>query len=375
MNNKIINTFKHGDAKTKTVLAVMIAGLLVSVALLVVSIVTFNSTLTFVSIILLLVDLAYIFGTDFSKEVVEREKREKYRAEKRAERERKKAEEDDDTPGALEWVSSDKEKAKDDEGVSEEAKKDSRDRDVPENPFDQYDDKYLKKVMYKYKVRQEHVMLLIDSCKKEKITECPGFLWKDKVYVYILLLESEPRMVKFPIAEFPDLKVRAGVASKPSQEYDNFKTDSNISRLYSSLLPNYTQGEDPRTHRTTYRKNLYGIGPDIWCTSNSVKNIMHVLSLNVVLTDSRTNSDAYGSYFREVYTARLMYRDGVLSGGEYKDQVLLTLSDLAANAEDDGEFIENLNQMQTNGLIPQEYVDYASQKRNQYKRAISSRKR
>lgn len=374
MNNKIINTFKHGDTKTKTVLAVMLAGLLVSLALLVISIITFNSTLTFISIILLIIDLAYIFGTDFSKEVVEREKREKYRAEKKAERERKKAEQDDDdTPGALEWVSDKKEKTDD---SAKDEKKDSQTNSLDDdNPLEQYDDKYLKKVMYRYKVRQEHVMLLIDSCQKEKITECPGFLWKDKVYAYLLLLESEPRMVKFPLSDFPDLKVRAGVLSKPSQEYDNFKTDSNISRLFSSLLPNYTQGEDPRTHRTTYRKNLYGIGPDIWCTSNSVKNIMLVLSLNVVLTDSRTNSDAYGKYFRDVYTARLMYRDGVLSGEEYKNRVLMILSDLAGGAENDGEFIENLNQMQRNGLIPQEYVDYASQKRNQYKKATTSRRR
>lgn len=364
MNNKIFNTFKHGDSKTKTVLATMLAGLFVSVVLLVVSIIAFNGTLTFISIILLVLVLAYIFGTDFSKEAVEREYREKQKAEKRAERERKKAEEDDE-PGALEWVSDkdDKKSEKDDERPEDHKGHDFDD------PLAQYDEKKLKKVMVEYKVRQEHVMVLVDSCKKENIMQCPGFLWKDKAYVYLLLLEEEPRIIKYPLSEYSELKVRVNVAAKPSDEYDNMKNDTYIARLYSPMVPNYIQGEDPRTHRSTYKKNLYGVGPDIWLTALSIKNVQRILSLNPVLADSRMNTDNYGIYFKEVYIARLMYRDGIYTGNEYKDQVLITLSDLAANAVNDGEFVENLSQMQTNGLIPQEYVDYASQKRNQYKKA------
>lgn len=363
MNNKIFNTFKHGDSKTKTVLAVMLTGLLVSVLLLVISIITFNSTLTFVSVILLVLDLAYIFGTDFSKESLEREYKEKQKLERRAEKERRKSKDDseDDEPGALEWVS------------SKDEKNDEKDKEPvnghDDNPLQNYDEKRVKKVMVEYKVRQEHVMVLVDNCTKEKITECPGFLWKDKNYVYILLLESEPRMVKYPLAGNTELKIRLSVPSKPSQEYDNLKDDTYIGRLYSPMIPNYTQGEDARTHRMVYKKNLYGIGPDIWCTAGSVKNILHILSLDAVLTDSRLNTDAYGSYFKDVYISRLMFRDGILSAAEYKEHVLVSLTQLAANAVNDGEFIENLSQMQANGLIPQEYVDYASQKRNQYKKS------
>lgn len=365
MNNKIINTFKHGDARTKTVLALMIAGFFVALALLILSVFMHNSTLTFISIILLILDLSYIFGTDFKKEAIEREEREKQKASKKLAREKEKADrKNDDTPGALEWISDDKEKSKED---NEERTEESQEDD---NPLLQYDEKRIKRVMVEYKVRQEHVMLLIDNCKNEKISECPGFLWKEKTYVYILLLESEPRIVKYPIYDFPELKVKAGVTSKPSQEYDNFKNDSNIARLYSPLLPNYTTSEDPRTHRTTYRKNLYGIGPDIWCTSNSVKNLLKVLSLKVVLTDSRVNSDSYGDSFREIYTARLMYRDGVLTGGEYKEQVLKTLTNLSCRPISDDDFTDNVSQMLLNGLIPQEYVDYATQKRSNYIKSL-----
>ncbi|MBR6358214.1 MAG: hypothetical protein IKS11_01065, partial [Lachnospiraceae bacterium] len=111
MNNKIINTFRHGDPKTKTVLAVMLAGLAVGAVLLIVSVVAGVPTLTFISIVLLILDAAYIIGTDFSKEAIEREKKEKLRAAKKARREqekRERKENGDDEPGALEWISSDK---------------------------------------------------------------------------------------------------------------------------------------------------------------------------------------------------------------------------------------------------------------------------
>ena len=387
MNNKIINTFRHGDAKTKTVLAVMLAGLAVGAVLLIVSVVAGVPTLTFISIVLLILDAAYIIGTDFNKEAIEREKKEKLRAAKKARREqekRERKENGDDEPGALEWISSDKpdkkkngEENPDENGIDlKDPKKEQKEKEQKDKGrLAKYDEAAVNKVLVQYKVRQEHVMILIDSCVREKIKETAGFLWKDKTYAYILLLEEEPRMIKFPIYDFPELKVRQGVSSRPSEEYDDFKNDSYVARLFTPLLPNYSSGEDPRTRRSVYRKNLYGIGPDIWCTSRSVKNILNVLSLNVILTDSRLNSDTYGKYFRDVYTSRLLFRDAIFSAAEYKDEVLTILTDLARNSDNDGEFVENISQLQMNGLIPQEYVDYATQKRKFYREAAKQNKK
>ncbi len=379
MNNKIINTFRHGDPKTKTVLGIMISGLAVGLILLIVSLLLGFPTVTFISIVLLILDIAYIAGTDFEKEALEREAKEKYKREKRKKEEKKKARDDDDEPGALEWIDGDKKERKKSFGEDSEDEDDDEEDEPSKGkkgatPDVRYTESALKKVMVQYKVRQEHVPILIDTCTKEEIYETAGILWKDKTYAYILVLEDEPRVIKFSLYNYNELHIKQGVISHPAEEYDTFKNESFLAKMYAPLLPNYSAQEDPKSRRNIYRKNLYSIGPDIWCTSNSVRNITKVLSLNAVLTDSRINGTNYGKYFKDVYMSRLMFRDSIFSASEYKEQVLETLTEMASN-DDDDEFLENITQLRMNGLIPQEYVDYANQKRKYLKDAAKNPKR
>ncbi len=397
MIKEIINTFKHGDLKTKAALGLMIFGVFFSIGLFAYSIAVGDGTLTFISVVVLVVDVAYILTTDFSsknifvsnhkkKEKQPHEKKEKENTVKENKRKEKhmsaddpddsededkknrkrkirekddEQEEDDDELGALQWVSSKKEKKKT-EAKDEDKEKDREQDKEKKRNFDKYDNKSLKRVMVEYKVKKEHVMILVDSCRSLDISECPAFLWKDNQFAYILLLEEEPRVVKFSLYECNELKIQNGVPCKPSEEYRAFKEVTMVGKLFESLLPNYTKSED-FTHRTVFKKNLYAIGPDVYCTSASVKNILKVLSVNLVLVDSKINAGSYGRYFKQVYIAGLMYRDNVFNAGEYKDRVLYILNSMAEDADED-EFSDNISQMLLGGLIPQGYADYATQR-------------
>lgn len=361
---RITNTFKHGDSRTKGALFIMIVGLILGIASLIASFIMQNSVLTFVSVILIIADIGYILSTRFSNtddKVREAEKKRKA-AQKEREQERrreekearKKANDADDTPGALDWISSDKKKPQD-------SLNNSNDPALKNNHLLSIDESQMKKLLFKYKVKKEHVAILIDNCREKNIYECPAILWKDKTFAYLLLLEEEPRMLKFSLYDYRELHINASVPCYPSREYIALQPPSFIGALYKPLLPNYRTAEG--SGRSAFKKSLYGIGPDIFCTSGSVQNIMKVLSLELVLTESKINRENYGKFFREVYCARLLYRDSVYNGAEYKDKVLSILNNMAHNADSDNEFAENLTQMLTNGLIPQEYADFATQKR------------
>ncbi len=368
---RIGNTFKHGDSRTKGVLALMILGLILGIAALITSFIVENSVLTFISVILLIADIGYILSTRFSN--VDDRVREAERSRKAAEKAREKARRaearekareknaSDDTPGALDWISSDKKKSSKNDSSPEASAPNSNDPALKNNHLLSIDEAGMKKLLFKYKVKKEHVAILIDNCREKNIYECPAILWKDKTFAYLLLLEEEPRMLKFSLYDYRELHINASVPCYPSREYAALQPPSFVGAIYKPLLPNYRTAEG--SGRSAFKKSLYGIGPDIFCTSGSVQNIMKVLSLELVLTESKINKENYGKYFREVYCARLLYRDSVYNGADYKEKVLSILTNMAHNADSDNEFAENLTQMLTNGLIPQEYAEFATQRR------------
>ncbi len=369
----IINTFRYGNARTKFALLLMGTGLIAGFGILAYSLIFAKYIATFAALIILVADVGFILSTDFRDLILPNHKR------KRKDK-KEKTVEDDDEAGALEWISSEKKKKKskgldsDEEEIdpktglriSEEAE------DKPEtpqkkiippdvNPLTLYDAKSYKKLFVKYKVKQDHELILIDNCASEHIIECPAILWKDKTTAYVLLLEAEPRMIKYDMYDYNEMHIRAAVDADPKHEYKDFKETTFIGKLFSPLLPNYTTIED-RGRKPTCKKALYGIGPDIFCTSNSVKNILKVLSLNMVLTESKIQRGSYSDWFKRIYISRLMYRDKIFSAPEYQAQVMGILDQMAEKADNE-DFNNSITQMTLGGLIPQEYADYANFKR------------
>ncbi len=344
MLKKLINTLKYGSIKTKQKLYTMIGFLVVGIGLLVTAIVLGNLVIGIFSFVIIFVDGLILSNTSFEQKSISVKKGSKL------ERDEKKKGEDE--PGALEWLSSEKKEKKEKEEEEVEEKEE-------ENPLVQYDDKKLKKLFVKYKVKKEHVTILIDECRAEKIYECPAYMWKDKSYMYFLLLEKEARMIKFPCKDIGDIVIRRGVLARPAEEYNELQENRVIHMIFGSLLPKYYQKTN--SYRNEYQKNLYSVGSGIWCTSGSVSNMLKILPSKFSLEDNRI--DTMNSYYREIYIARVLFFDGILSPKQYKEKVLETLSTLVKSDLSDGIIQDYLSQMQMTGLLPKEYVDFALSKR------------
>ncbi len=340
----IINTFRYGNARTKFALLLMGTGLLAGLGILAYSLIFAKYIATFAALIILVADVGFILSTDFRDLILPNHKR------KRKDKKEKPGEDDDGTDFIVP------------EEIDAELETPQK-RIIPPdvNPLTLYDAKRYKKLFVQYKVKQDHELILIDNCASEHIIECPAILWKDKTTAYVLLLEAEPRMIKYNMYDYNEMHIRAAVDADPKHEYKDFKETTFIGKLFTPLLPNYTTIED-RGRKSICKKALYGIGPDIFCTSNSVKNILKVLSLNMVLTESKIQRGSYSDWFKRIYISRLMYRDKIFSAPEYQAQVMGILDQMAEKADNE-DFNNSITQMTLGGLIPQEYADYANFKR------------
>ena len=339
MTAKLINTLKYGDKKTRRKLYLLLGILAAGVVTLVLALVLASITFGVLAFLALLVDGLVFMNTAFgTKEISMKE-------------------ESADTSeyGALEWVPSDQKEKK----TAPKQAMEKADEEEPGNPLVSYDEKKLKKVMVAYKVKREHVPIMIDYCQAERISQCPAYAWRDAKYLYFLLLENEPRMIKAELSQIDGIHIRRGMTARPSAEYPNMKEKSLVSKLFTEYLPNYYQTSDG--YRVEFKKNMYSAAPGIWCTAPSVKNLRKLLYGNFIL-DNNTAAGESG-YYQDIYVARVLFRDGVYSPAEYKDKVIATLTQLALADISMDTFHEYLAKMLLKGLIPQEYADFAMNKR------------
>lgn len=363
MAGKLINTLKYGSSRTKRKIYLMFGILAVGVALTVAALILGNELLGLAAFAIVFVDGLILFNTSFEQKTVSVKQEDKHKKEKKPKKEKKEKSEEDDGPGALEWVSSEKKEKK--EKDIEEEKDEERMEETPEeeevvNPLVQYDEKKLKKIMVAYKVKKHHVTVMIDSCQAEKIVQSPAYMWKDSSYIYFLVLEEDPRLIKSPVKESDAIHIRRGMTARPMEEYADMNEPSVVSMIFGSLLPKYYRKENS-PYRMDYRKNLYSAAPGIWCTSASVKNMLKLLPDKFILDDGKIEEESI--YYQEIYVARVMFWDEVYSGQEYKEKVLEVLAGLISADLSESTVRQYLNAMMMKGLIPREYAEYVLSKR------------
>ena len=364
MAGKLINTLKYGSSRTKRKIYLMFGILAVGVALTVAALILGNELLGLAAFAIVFVDGLILFNTSFEQKTVSVKQEDKHKKEKKPKKEKKEKSEEDDGPGALEWVSSEKKEKK--EKDIEEEKDEERKEETPEedeevvNPLVQYDEKKLKKIMVAYKVKKHHVTVMIDSCQAEKIVQSPAYMWKDSSYIYFLVLEEDPRLIKSPVKESDAIHIRRGMTARPMEEYADMNEPSVVSMIFGSLLPKYYRKENS-PYRMDYRKNLYSAAPGIWCTSASVKNMLKLLPDKFILDDGKIEEESI--YYQEIYVARVMFWDEVYSGQEYKEKVLEVLAGLISADLSESTVRQYLNAMMMKGLIPREYAEYVLSKR------------
>ncbi len=371
MAGKLINTLKYGSSRTKRKIYLMFGILAAGVVLAVTALLRGNEMLGLAAFMVVFVDGLILFNTSFEEKTISVKQAEKEKKEKKKKEKKTADDGEEDNPGALEWVSSEKKKKeKKEEDTEEKTGTEEKEQEKnkwnesqepeEENPLVQYDEKKLKKLMVAYKVKKHHVTIMIDTCQTEKIMQSPAYMWKDSTYLYFLVLEEEPRLIKSPVAESKAIHIKRGMAARPLEEYKDMNEPSLVSMIFGNLLPKYYKKESS-PYRTDYRKNLYSAAPGIWCTSTSVKNMLKLLPNNFILDDSK--AEAESTYYQEIYVARLMYWDGVYSGQEYKEKVLDVLKGLQDAGLSEGTVREYLNAMLMKGLIPREYAEYVLSKR------------
>lgn len=360
MSKKIWNTLKYGSRKTKQKIFLMF-GILVAGTLLVIAALIFqNALLGLAAFLVIFIDGLILFNTSFEQKSVSvnnaREKGKRSRERKKEKQSVNQSEpdsvEEEETPGALEWVSTEKKKKEEPEAPDSVTKEG--------NPLTKYDERSIKKLLVAYKVKKHHVPVMIDRCSAEKIMQSPAYMWNDANFLYFLVLEEEPRLIKSRLSESDKIHIRRGVPAHPVEEYPEMNAPSVINMIFGGLLPNYYKVES-NPYRMEYRKNLYSAAPGIWCTSASVKNMMKILPDHFVLDDEKTDGESI--FYQEIYVARIMFWDGIYSAQEYKEKVLEILGGLIRAEIADSIVGEYLNSMMMKGLIPREYAEYVIVKR------------
>ena len=185
-------------------------------------------------------------------------------------------------------------------------------------------------------------------------------MWNDAKYLYFLVLDKEPRLLKSKLSDSDKIHIRRGMSARPMDEYPELNDKSVVSMVFGGLLPKYYTVETG-PYRTEYRKNMYSAAPGIWCSAGSVKNMLKLLPARFVLDDGKLEGESI--YYQEIYIARVMFYDGIYSAQEYKEKVLEILGELIRAEFSENVVKEYLNSMMVKGLIPREYADYVIMKR------------
>lgn len=226
---------------------------------------------------------------------------------------------------------------------------------IDEETVKTYDRKKIKKTMHKYKVKRDHRMVMVDHCEKLNILQTPAYIWVDKNIFNLLLIESEPRIITFPLYSLNQITYVKKMPANEYSEYQLFRSAGGmLVDLFRPYLPDYA-------HSTVVGdmsafKNLYGIGPGIYFTNTSASSLFDLLNAEFAVKDKVTESNKVNVYFKEAYKANIKLRDNVIDANGYADSISSILDNLARSTISYNEFKETLNLMIKNKLITQEFA-------------------
>ncbi len=111
------------------------------------------------------------------------------------------------------------------EPEAEITEKDDRHRiEERKKTLESYDEKKLKQVFYKYKVKRDHKCIIIDSWKQHQVLQAPAYIWISRKKVHFLIVEKETREIEVPRTEFTTLLYHPGIVCRTKEEYPQFRT-------------------------------------------------------------------------------------------------------------------------------------------------------
>ncbi len=383
--NKIINTFKYGDRKTKLILLLTICAGMGTVALMALFFV-YNEMILFFGGIMcgfIMITLAQSFGIEQqnfvgAKPVKDSEignvlnnvehsvKTEAEETEIKEEKPETEAEETEIKPQKIEKKIKKEIKKKE---KAEKAEKEKKLTDIEkatvEEILETYTKKTIKKTMHRYRIKKDHRMAIIDNCKKLHIYQAPAYIWVSEKELNILVIEKEPRHLTIPVYSITEITYLKKYPGK-EKDYALFKGNSLMANIFREYLPDYSYSTN--VDDITPYKNLYGIGPDIYFTNNSAANLFDLLGVKFYVEDRVTTSNKANYFFKEIYKCNILLRDNVIDGNGYADKVSGYLDDMAHSTISYNEFRDTLNFLIKNKLITQEFASHFSEIRDKISR-------
>lgn len=225
----------------------------------------------------------------------------------------------------------------------------------------------LKRLLVRYKVKQEHVPVIIDLCIPERVRQAPGFAWTEDGKLKILLIERKARMIERPLSALQVMEVERGIAVKASNEYTELRDTDLMKKVFTPYLPRYQKKEI--SGRTVLLKNLYVLDEEIKFTSASVNELRKLFPFRIEISDRRLQGENISPYYKDVFTNTFLWKDGILTLNEYKEEVEYILTSMASPNVPYGEFETTLSALITSGLLPMEYRTFANAKREELERA------
>lgn len=223
----------------------------------------------------------------------------------------------------------------------------------------------LKRLLVRYKVKQEHVPVIIDLCIPEHIRQAPGFAWKEDGKLKILLIERRPRMIERPLSALQVMEAERGIAVRAAGEYVELRESSVMNKLFTPYLPRYHKKEIGG--RTVLLKNLYVLDEEIKFSAPSVNELKKLFSFRIELQERRLQGENISPHYKELFVGSFLWKDGILSLKEYQQEVEQVLTSLASPEISEEEFERTLSSMIYSGLLPAEYRKFACDKRAERK--------
>lgn len=219
-----------------------------------------------------------------------------------------------------------------------------------------YDEKKIKQIFYRYKVRAEHRIIMIDKWEQESVHQSPAYIWKQHRQFRILVLGDGVQEYSISWAKLAVMKYHRGIICHVKQEYPQFRKESLMKQVFSPCLPVYHEGT--KNGKPVIYKNLFELGDGLFVTNTSGKAIMELAQPELVIEDQWIWNAGYNIFFKEIYKQGILFREQVISPTEYRNRITGYLENLAESAVPDDEYRKNLQALYENRLISQEYVTY-----------------
>lgn len=229
-------------------------------------------------------------------------------------------------------------------------------RQVSDETADSYDKRKIKRTLYKYKVKKDHRLVLVDFSRKYMIKQCPAYIWVAERQFNMLLLEEEPRHLAIPLGRIREITYLKKQSANVDTDYPMFHRNNLLTTVFKPYLPDYTHNT-VASDKNSY-KNLYGITGGIYFTNKSAKNLFDLLNVEFKVDDKVTTSSKVNIFFKDAYKANIMLRDNVIDANGYADSIANTLENMTKSTISYMEFKDTLNLMIKNKLITQEFASH-----------------